>query len=109
MIRTNHGPGDWGFKSLCGRQPSGCPQASAGDRFVTGFLPKTLQRKVQLSCVLTLILCFSGCTTTTSVSRKPGEQRQGFFRKDEGSGDREAVQRGQVCLPLRVGTGRRAL
>ena len=53
----------------------------AADLSIVEFLSRKLGKNFQLFWILTLFWCLSGCATTTSVSRKPGEQPQGFFEK----------------------------
>jgi hypothetical protein len=53
----------------------------AGDPSIMALLSSRLCKNFQLASILTLFLCLSACTTTTSVSRKSGQQPQGFLEK----------------------------
>ncbi len=71
----DYGSGGWGFKSLRARQAHGL-QNLPGNALIMRF-----PSNFNLFWILPLFLCSPGCTTTTSVSGKPGEQPQGFFDK----------------------------
>jgi hypothetical protein len=52
-----------------------------GDASIMALLSSRLCKNRQLVSIIMLFLCLSACTTTTSVSRKPGQQPQGFLEK----------------------------
>jgi hypothetical protein len=49
-----------------------------GDRLFAEFI---FGSKIQLYWLLTVLLCFSGCATSSNISRRQAQQPRGFWEK----------------------------